>query len=418
MRSKITTGLRENYEWHLKSNPTASLSSQRETNRDLQRAKLEGLFDNPRPSPFSKALAYALWGVSYTTIANARIRDFSLLALEEKPIETSQPASIQFSDSRLLDAPEILTDYYVNPLCWGDIPYIGLGSALYSYNTVTNQAQEITAGSVDSSSINALAYQSNSLIRLGSDSTILLIDPEADHVIRENEYRAPFSMVASCGNNAYFISRRKGQLSLYDVRSPQINHLVRFPQPGIVGITFNPCKSTLAVSASDCIKLYDQRKLNEPKLTFSGHTSPGKGLAFMPGGHQIVSGGGTDDKSIQVWSGLTGKVTAKVDIESQICGVRALNRNSFFVHTGFGLNTNKNSCWSIKEDQVTLKAGNPRVIEGRVLFSAQDPSNPHKVVTGGDDETIGFYTIKDSSQKAKKLDDDKLDFIGSFNVVR
>ncbi len=173
-----------------------------------------------------------------------------------------------------------------------------------------------------------------------------------------------------------------------------------------MGLTCDIKGNTLAISTDDSVKLFDIRRLERSRLEFREHGYyNSKAITFSP--HEentIVTGGGGRDRTIKIWSTNTGRVHTQTQASGQITGLHYLgDKNTIFAAEG--LTENRVSCWALDHFNLTMVAASKR-FETRVLYSAQNPSNPNEIVTACPDSsehgTINFWSVQTSKIESRK----------------
>lgn len=377
---------------------------------DIQKAKLEGLFEDESPTDYTQALAHAIWDVPYKTLAKTPMKRCSSIVSVKTAAESEKKPEmpkLQCENSRILDGPDLTKDYYHNPLCWGDRIYIALGSMLYAYNPDIQQIDQINSATIEDSEIRAVVYNNQYLLNINSQYSPLLIDTTVDQVVSKITCEKSYLFAASDGHHSYyFMDKYSDEFSVYDDRSEKPYGIKYLNKAPVISLNINFSSNTLAVNTERKIQLYDLRRMEKPKLAFNGHCSPGKALAFLPDERHIISGGGKSDKKIKIWNTQTGELKSELDTGAQICGIKVLNENSFFVHRGFQDEENPSdtvSCLRLKQNQLIKEAGiTITEPDDRILFSAQNPKDPAKLITGSNQENLHFWSIKNLAINIKK----------------
>lgn len=361
-----------------------------EVELELQKAKLHGLFDADETA-YTDSLCRAIWGTSYKALQNAPILNFSMP--KPTPIVKKVNRFYSLENSRILNAPNMCTDFYYNPLCWGQVIYIGIGNVLYSYDPASSTNQKILEHTVTTAS----SYNQETIAQADETQTLRLIDART-HQIQQSIVRGLFTAIVpdEANHGFYMIDRVNDSFAHYDMRSQ--NHTsYYFAGAKPVGLAFNN-RYTVVISEKSSITTWDIRKLETlPVLKFNGHITTSKTISFSPYEDKIVaSGGGTADKTVKIWDTTTGKIRAEENAQAQICSIHWINKHGFFATEGFS--SNRVSCWPLKEHSVELEVASP-AHQDRVLFSAQNPVDPTQIVTASPDETIRFWSVKTSSPK-------------------
>ncbi len=168
---------------------------------------------------------------------------------------------------RLLEAPCLLDDYYLNLVCWSNTNLIGVGleDSVYFFNFLNNKVNK---------HISLPSIYNDELI--GSD-------------LEFSPYVCSLSFDDSGKNLA--ISDSNGQILITDVEKNQVvsNELVNTSRIGSLH-----WQNNLLVSGSrdKIIRLYDVRKkFCKPVFSFAGHLQEICGLKFSPENNYIASGG-------------------------------------------------------------------------------------------------------------------------------
>ena len=373
----------------------------------LQQALLEDAFSSKTDITYQDALCHGLWGLPYKKARTTKIIPTSVAQSPSLTALAFAPPVFKYRYNlnriTMLDAPNISDDYYHNVLCWGDLVYVGLGFETYSYDLPNNTTQRIDAACIDSSTISALHYTNHILLRAGLDGSLQVLDTATGAETRKYQQSDIHKYIASDSPSEIFcLSPDTNRLSQYDYRvSARVNSFT-FPNTTLVGLS--SCTPNLALATTKTIKLLDTRRLPSSILQFNGHSSPSKAVAFSPGGgNKIASGGGIADKSIVIWSSISGKILAQETTGHQVCGIHWTNDSTgLFVSEGFGPK-NGVACWTFQNERLCQTA--KVTTEGsRVLFSAQNPKNPAQFVTGCCDERIMFWSVDKKGKRTKEVE--------------
>lgn len=108
----------------------------------------------------------------------------------------------------------------------------------------------------------------------------------------------------------------------------------------------------------------------------------------------LVSGGGTQDKSIKVWNTNDGSLLKSIDTEAQVCNLNFSADGKNFIST-HGYSLNSAIIWDVK----TMKE--ERSLYGhssRVIYMSMSP-NGEDIVTGAADETLRFWHVFNNQKK-------------------
>lgn len=358
-----------------------------EEHHDIIKAKLGGIFDSEEPTDYQEHLAYALFGATYSNIRDASILNY-------KPKTTPPKAVIppyKLTCETVLDCPDLVDNYYFNPLCWGyPLIYIGMDTQLYFYHPALKKNGQILSDR--SSPITSLAAGATYVARADKGKTLQIFDTQTSKEINTKKTRCVFSQMLSDGEQFYLSSMGSQIVAHYDPRNNSFPFSLQLPVAPI-GIAYNPLSQTLGISSAESIQLFDIRNLGtearrQSILEFKEHKSPSKALTFF-GRNKIASGGGKDDNFIKTWNTQTGELYREVDTEGQVCNIHWLDANGIVATSGY--NTNNVSIYRQKGNGLSLDAQTD--LSDRVLFSAQNPADATQIVTGSVNEELRLWSI-------------------------
>lgn len=366
----------------------------------LAQATIEGVVDSAPASSYSDQLCHTMFGSTHSRIKKASVFGDRSRMAPPKPASPSYKYSL--TCDRILDAPDLVNDYYLNLVSWGyPLIYIGLGKQLYFYNPDSR-----THGLIPSESperITALSASPAYVAKADVGGTLNMIDAQTLTSINTIPTDYVFSKIVSdSDNNFYLASRDSKVVACYDPRNNRFPLAFELSRP-VLGIAYNSLSNVIGISTDSSIQLYDRRSTGtEPFMDFKGHRSPSKALAFF-GRNKIASGGGSDDRSLMVWNTLAGQLYSKVDTGGQVCDIHWINENSVAVTGGYG--ACGVSLYQQKETGLSLDAR--EVLCERVLFSAQRPGSATKIATASlhensPNEELRLWSIWSPTKAASK----------------
>ncbi|TDZ20386.1 WD repeat-containing protein slp1 [Colletotrichum orbiculare MAFF 240422] len=300
-----------------------------------------------RPSPNTVAYQDSLANACGVNL-NTRILQFKPAPPESsKPIDLRQqynrplkPAtatSAQFrrrvatAPERVLDAPGLIDDYYLNLLDWssGNQVAIGLERNVYVW-------------SADEGSVSCL------------------LETSADTYV---------SSVKWSGDGAYVgVGLGTGEVQIWDVAEGQ----------------------KLATGGNDnLVSIWDARSLSVPKFTKTNHKAAVKALAWCPWNMNLLAtGGGSYDRHIHFWNSTSGARVNSIDTGSQVTSLRWSPHYREIVSSS-GFPDNSLSIWSYPTlvRNVEIPAH-----ESRVLHSCLSPDG-QMLATAAADESLKFWKV-------------------------
>ena len=300
------------------------------------------------------------------------------------------PRAVSKVPFKVLDAPDLADDFYLNLVDWGssNILGVGLGSCVYMWNSASGRVTKLC--DLQDDIITSVSWiQRGSHIAIGTNKGLVQIWDAA----RERRLRTMTGHTARVGalawNDHILTSGSRDRLIYHrDVRQPDqyLRKLVGHKQE-VCGLRWNTDDGQLASGGNDN-KLMVWDKLSEtPLWKFSDHTAAVKAIAWSPHQHSLLaSGGGTADRKIKFWNTATGNMVQEIDTGSQVCNL-AWSKNSNEIVSTHGYSQNQIVVWKYPSmTQVASLTGHTY----RVLYLAMSPDG-QTVVTGAGDETLRFW---------------------------
>ncbi|CEG58842.1 WD40 repeat domain-containing protein [Legionella fallonii] len=392
--------------------PTRPVS---QTEREMQEALFAGTFDIPATRE-ADILFHTMFGFSLTTLQRSRVLNFKLPEPESLMLKRREFSALD--NIRILDAPNLVSDAYYNPLCWSELVYLGLGNTTYSYDLQTKSVRKVNEASA---TISALSCSNKFITQATTDSSLHFIDAQTYSQTSVNNLAIFTKIIPDASSSGTYLlgyraenaPHRQYTVSHYDVRSGRMTfHITSFGER-FAGLAFDK-RNTLALGIGDSVGLWDVRKLHEPRLSFTGHTTVSKAIAFSPEDpKKIVTGGEVEDKTLQLWDVTSGTVLAQATTEGPVCDIHWITQHGFFATQGVG--NPSISCWS-KEGRRLVKEQSTAVPE-QVLHSAQNPQDPCAIATTLADESLKFWSVKKEKKEEKES---KLEGVSSLQwpVIR
>ncbi|CAG4935951.1 unnamed protein product [Parnassius apollo] len=245
---------------------------------------------------------------------------------------------------RILDAPDILDDYYLNLVDWSasNILAVALGNSVYLWNAGTGQIEQLLTleGSETVCSVSWVQGGGTHLAVGTSTATVELWDCEKIKRLRLMDGHT--GRVGSLAWNMYIVSSgaRDGNIVHHDVR--QREHAlatINAHSQEICGLKWSPDGKYLASGGNDNLlniwPIVQGQHYTQPQYlySFNQHLAAVKGLAWCPWSAGILaSGGGTADRTIRIWNVNTGANLNTVDTKSQEKENRKKREVRFWIH--------------------------------------------------------------------------------------
>ncbi|BDD63557.1 hypothetical protein MAP00_008432 [Monascus purpureus] len=303
-----------------------------------------------------------------------------------------QPRYVNKVPYKVLDAPDLQDDFYLNLVDWGgsNVLGVGLGNSVYIWNSQTGRVTKLCELRDDT--VTSVSWiQRGTHLSIGTGKGLVQIwDAERCHRLRTMIGHTN-RVGALAWNDHILTSGSRDRLIFHrDVRSPD-QYLRRLSghKQEVCGLRWNTEDGQLASGGNDN-KLMVWDKLSEtPLYRFSDHTAAVKAIAWSPHQHHLLaSGGGTADRTIKFWNTSTGSMIKEVDTGSQVCNL-AWSKNSDEIISTHGYSQNQIVVWKYpRMEQIVSLTGHTF----RVLYLAMSPDG-QTVVTGAGDETLRFWKI-------------------------
>jgi len=317
---------------------------------------------------------------------------------------------IPSAPSRILDAPDLLDDYYLNLLSFNDnnILAIALAQTLYLWDATTGDINELfTLGSSTDSDAHISSVQwvqeGGNHIAVGThDGQTRLWDVAAQKQLRSMDGHTERVSALSWSNHILSTGGRDSIVVNHDVRvaNHNIATLSSHTQE-VCGLAWSPDGMTLASGANDntlCLWNAASSSSSDPRFKLTEHQAAVKALAWSPHERNLLaSGGGTADRTIKFWNAQTGAHLNSIDTGSQVCNL-LWNPHENEILSSHGFARNQLCLWKYPS------MAKVKELEGhtaRVLHMACNP-NTGTVVSAAADETLRFWDIFGPPTKSGK----------------
>ena len=307
-----------------------------------------------------------------------------------RPIKNANAASAQHrrrvasAPERVLDAPGLVDDYYLNLLDWssGNQVAIGLERNVYVWSAESGTVSSLLETSPDTyvSSVKWSGDGAYVSVGLGTGE-VQIWDVEEQVKIRS--MHGHDSRVGVMGWNKHTLSTgaRSGLVFNHDVRihEHKIAELVSHTSE-VCGLEWRADGAQLATGGNDnLVSIWDARSLAVPKFTKTNHKAAVKALSWCPWAPNVLAtGGGSYDRHIHFWNTTTGARVNSIDTGSQVTSLRWSPHQREIVSTS-GFPDNSISIWSYPTlvRNVEIPAH-----ESRVLHSCLSPDGQMLATAG------------------------------------
>ena len=316
------------------------------------------------------------------------------------------------SPFKVLDAPSLKDDFYLHLLHWSskDQLAVGLDKSLYIWESKNASVNLLSSLEDEYLSSVCWTLDGERLLVGTSGGKVNIWDVEKAKCLTTYHHhteRVGVVTTMNMNSNIFSSGSQDKLIYTYDLRvnpeSTPVSKMVGHTQE-VCGLKWSGNDSLLASGGNDNkLLLWSGNKMNlEKKL--KSHTSAVKALAWSP--HKfgcLISGGGTQDRTIKIWNTNTMKLTESIDTSSQVCNIAFSKHTHEFVTT-HGYSDNLILVWD--SDTLDVKA----TLKGhkdRVIYLSTGP-DLQKIVTGAGDETIRFWDVFISDEKSSSVRDRSL----------
>ena len=330
------------------------------------------------------------------------VSEETMMAISAAYARPSRP--IPTAPEKVLYAPGVVNDFYLDPLTWSkdNVVAITLESGVHILNIETGVSSCVAFSDSFETSL-AFSPSDPSILAVGTDSgsvTLYDIQDPSSPCPLESWAIGPDDTVEALGwspsGNSLACGTKNGLIGLLDSREHHTPVHLFGDSPksscrrDVCGLKWNP-QGTLVVSGDGdgLVTIWDVRDYSSPLKIFAGHKSTVRALAWSPHAHgQLVSGGGTADKTIRFWDTNTLSSLGKINVGSQVCGLHWSSLANEIVST-HGFSQNHVKIWDAKtRGCVAVLCGHT----SRILNFAVSPDE-RKILTGSPDERLCFWNL-------------------------
>ncbi|KAK0527994.1 substrate-specific activator of APC-dependent proteolysis [Tilletia horrida] len=304
---------------------------------------------------------------------------------------------------KVLDAPDLADDFYLNLVDWSpsNVLGVGLGHCVYLWSAKTAQVSKLVDLQSSKDRVTGLNWAGRGPhIAVGTDSGLVQIwDAERMKLIRT--HRGHTARVGALAWNEHILSSgsRDRLIFHHDVRVRE-QYVAALPghRQEVCGLKWNTESNQLASGGNDNKLMIWDGLHTTPLHRFTRHEAAIKALAWSPHQHGLLaSGGGTADMKIRFWNTLTGQMLQEVDTGSQVCNLMWSKTANEIVSThGYsaGKVQNQIQVWRYPTmAPIATLTGHTM----RVLYLAMSPDG-ETIVTGAGDETLRFWDLNTPSK--------------------
>ncbi|GAA6062970.1 hypothetical protein JCM10212_005729 [Sporobolomyces blumeae] len=352
----------------------------------------------------------------------ARLPNKGSAASASSSAHAANRRKIPSAPDRVLDAPGMLDDYYLNLLDWSstNLVAIGLAESVYVWNAASGAVTELChvgGGGGGDASIEGDEYicsvkftEDGSHLAVGlASGPVQVYDVCAGALVRTMAGH-PSRVPSLSWSGAILASGcRSGEVWNSDVRIAQ--HCVsklRGHRGEVCGLEWRPeiagglsggGQGLLASGGNDnVVNVWDGRMTNAPKMCKTNHTAAVKALAWCPWNSSLLaSGGGSSDRTIHFWNTTQSARLNSLVTTSQVTSLR-WNPHAKELLSSHGVPDHHLSLWSYPSLEKVTEI--PHAHQTRILHSCVSPDGT-TVATASSDEDLKFWKVFDMGKKGK-----------------
>lgn len=342
----------------------------------------------------------------------------------------SKPAKprryIPQTSERTLDAPDIVDDYYLNLLDWGNgnVLSIALGNTVYLWDASNGSTSELVTIDDENGPVTSVKWAPDGRhLAVGlNNSDVQLWDSTANRLLRtlRGGHR---SRVGSMDWNGHILTTggMDAQIINNDVRvRSHVVETYRGHQQEVCGLKWSASGQQLASGGNDnLLHIWDRSVAASNAPTqwlhrFEEHTAAVKALAWCPfQSNLLASGGGGGDRCIKFWNTHTGACLNSVDTGSQVCAL-LWNKNERDLLSSHGFSQNQLTLWKYPS---MVKIAELTGHTSRVLYMTQSPDGC-TVASAAGDETLRFWNVFGTPEIAKPASKTTTEPFAHLNRIR
>jgi len=324
--------------------------------------------------------------------------------------------SIATTAEKVLDAPDLLDDYYLNLLQWGpnNIVAIALGKSVYLWHASTGGITQLCeAGGDPTNHVTSVSWMqdgSHLAVATSSNNDVQMWNVESGRQVRSMKGHA--ARVGALAWNQHILSSGSRDASIFhhDVRAP--NHHVATllgHQQEVCGLTWSPDGSQLASGGNDNMCAIWDVAATTPTLSFRDSAAAVKALAWCPWQRGLLAtGSGTADRHMRFYntntmgssgngsSGVGGSLLHSIDTQSQVCSL-VWSQSDREILSSHGFSQNQLSVWKYPS---LVKLADLNGHQARVLHTSLSPDGT-TVCSAAADETIRFWKVWDKKDESR-----------------
>ncbi|XP_053572164.1 LOW QUALITY PROTEIN: cell division cycle protein 20 homolog [Bombina bombina] len=309
---------------------------------------------------------------------------------------------------RILDAPEIRNDYYLNLIDWSsqNILAVALSDSVYLWNYISGEIVLLMQMEHSEDYISSVSWikEGNYLAVGTSNSEVQLWDVQQQKCLRNMVSHLSRVGALSWNNHILSSGSRTGHIHHHDVRVAE-HHVATLEghTQEVSGLKWSPDGRYLAGGGNDNLvnvwpAVQGDSGEFSPVQTFTQHLAAVKAVAWCPWQSNVLAtGGGTNDRHIRIWNVCSGACLNAIDTHSQVCSI-LWSSNYRELISGHGFAQNLLVVWKYPTMAKVTELKGHTV---RVLSLAMSPDGS-RVVSASADVTLRLWKCIEMDPVKKK----------------
>lgn len=307
---------------------------------------------------------------------------------------------------RVLDAPGLVDDYYLNLLDWSssNCVAIALERNVYVWNADTGSVSSLLECE-SSNYISSIKWAPDGThLAVGlSDGKMSIYDSETGSKMRSLLGHQARCSSLSWYNHMLTSGARNGAIHNSDVRI-QKHHVSSFENhvSEVCGLSWRADGQQLASGGNDnMVNIWDARSA-VPKFTKTNHTAAVKALAWCPWNTSLLAtGGGSSDRNIHFFSSTSGSRLSSMQCTSQVTSLTWSPTHREIVST-HGFPDNQITVHSYAQNTLSKIIDIP-AHDSRVLHAALSPDGT-TLATTSSDENLKFWKVFEAKKRSAEAE--------------
>ena len=333
-----------------------------------------------------------------------------------RPSQRRTHRKIARSPFKVLDAPALQDDFYLNLVDWSshNVLAVGLGTCVYLWSACTSRVTKLCDLGPGDSVCSVGWTQRGTYLAVGTNNgEVQIWDATKCKKVRGmTGHRTRVGTLAWSSSTLSSGSRDRNILQR-DVRAPEpYTSKLTGHKSEVCGLKWSYDDRELASGGNDNQLYIWSANSTHPLLRYSDHTAAVKAIAWSPHQHGLLaSGGGTADRCIRFWNTTTNTPLSCIDTGSQVCNL-VWSKNVNELVSTHGYSQNQIIVWRYPTmSKLATLTGHTL----RVLYLAISPDG-QTVVTGAGDETLRFWNVFPGQKSQGSVHDNSVWSMGRTHI--